>query len=186
MSVTESPALSLPAAATYGIDVSHSHVGFKIRHLMVSKTRGRFADFEGVVTIAEEPLDSSVEVTVQLASIDTRDAGRDEHLRSADFFDVEQYPTMTFRSTGIREAGAGQYKLDGELSLRGVTKPLVLDVSFEGTVTDPWGGQRAAFLATGEIDRDDFGLSWNQALETGGVVLGKKVEIEIEVELVKQ
>jgi polyisoprenoid-binding protein YceI len=153
---------------------------------MVSKVRGRFADFAGTITIAEEPLESAVEVTVQLASIDTRDAGRDEHLRGADFFAVEQHPEMTFRSTGLREVGRGAFAVDGELTLLGVTKPLTLDVTFDGTATDPWGNARAAFTATAEIDREEFGLSWNQALEAGGVLVGKKVEIEIEVEAVKQ
>ena len=187
MSVTENlTTTALPAAGTYAIDASHSHVGFKVRHLMVSKVRGRFADFAGTVTIADQPLESSVEVTVQLASIDTRDEQRDGHLRGADFFDVETNPTMTFRSTGVREAGKGHDQVDGELSLLGITKPFVLDVTFDGSATDPWGGKRAAFTATGEIDREDFGLTWNQALETGGVLVGKKIEIEIEAEAVLQ
>ena len=186
MSVTEQTSTTLPAAGTYAIDASHSHVGFKVRHLMVSKVRGRFADFAGTVTIAEAPLESSVEVTVQLASIDTRDEQRDGHLRGADFFDIETNPTLTFRSTGVREAVKGRYQVDGELSLLGITKPLVLDVTFDGSATDPWGGTRAAFTATGEIDREDFGLTWNQALETGGVLVGKKIEIEIEAEAVLQ
>jgi polyisoprenoid-binding protein YceI len=186
MSVTETVTTGLPTTGTYTIDASHSHVGFKVRHLMVSKTRGRFTDFEAVVAIAEQPLESTLEVSVDLASVDTRDAQRDEHLRAADFFDVANHPTMTYRSTGVREVGAGRFAVDGELSLRGITKPLSLDVTFDGTATDPWGGERAAFTATAEIDREDFGLTWNQALETGGVLLGKKVEIEIEAELVRQ
>ena len=175
-----------PATGTYGIDASHTHVGFKVRHLMVSKVRGRFADFEGTVTVAPDPLESAVEVTVQLASIDTRDAGRDEHLRGADFFDVAQHPTMTFRSTGVRPVGTNRYAVDGELSLRDVTKPVTLDVTYDGTARDPWGGERAGFSATAEIDREDFGLTWNQALETGGVLVGKKIEIDIEAEIVRQ
>jgi polyisoprenoid-binding protein YceI len=186
MSVTESTT-TLPATGTYAVDASHTHVGFKVRHLMVSKVRGRFADFEGTVTIAPEPLESSVAVTVQLASIDTRDAGRDEHLRGADFFDADNHPTMSFTSTGVREAGtAGRYAVDGELTVRGITKPLTLDVTFDGTARDPWGGERAGFTAKGEIDREDFGLTWNQSLETGGVLVGKKVELEIEAEVIKQ
>lgn len=184
MTVTETT--TTPAAGTYAIDPSHTHVGFKVRHLMVSKVRGRFADFEGTVTIAPEPLESSVEVAVQLISIDTRDAGRDEHLRSADFFDTANHPTMTFRSTGVRETGGGRYAVDGELSLLGITKPLTLDATFDGSARDPWGGERAGFTATAELDREDFGLTWNQSLETGGVLVGKKIEIEIEAELIKQ
>jgi polyisoprenoid-binding protein YceI len=176
----------LPAAGTYGFDASHSHVGFKVRHLMVSKVRGRFADFEGTVTIGDNPLDSAVEVAVQLSSIDTKDAGRDEHLRSADFFNVEANPTMTYASTGVRESGKGSFVVDGNLTLNGITKPVALALELEGTTTDPWGNQRAGFTATTSIDREDFGLTWNQALETGGVMVGKKVDIEIEAEIVKQ
>jgi polyisoprenoid-binding protein YceI len=176
----------LPEAGTYDFDASHSHIGFKVRHLMVSKVRGRFADFEGTVTIGENPLDSAVEVVVQLSSIDTKDAGRDEHLRSADFFDVETNPTMTYTSTGVREAGKGSFVVDGNLTLNGITKPVVLDLELDGITTDPWGNQRAGFTATASIDREDFGVTWNQALEAGGVMVGKKVEIEIEAEIVKQ
>jgi polyisoprenoid-binding protein YceI len=176
---------ALPATGTYGIDASHSHVGFKVRHLVVGKTRGRFAEVEATLTIADEPLASSVEVTVPLASVDTRDAGRDEHLRGADFFDVEHHPTMTFRSTAVRQDGEG-YLVDGELTVRGVTQPLTLEASFDGTATDPWGGERVAFTAKGSVDREAFGLTWNQKLETGGVLVGKKVEIEIEAEFVRQ
>ena len=176
---------TLPATGTYAIDASHSHVGFRVRHLVVGKTRGRFAEVEATVTIAEQPLESAVDVTVPLASVDTRDAGRDEHLRSADFFDVEHHPTMTFRSTAIREGGDG-YLVDGELTVRGITQPLTLDVSFDGSARDPWGGERLAFTARGSLDREAFGLTWNQALETGGVLVGKKVDLEIEAEFVKQ
>jgi polyisoprenoid-binding protein YceI len=176
----------LPAAGTYGIDASHSHLGFKVRHLMVSKVRGRFADFEGTVTIADNPVESSLEVVVQLASIDTKDAGRDEHLRSADFFNVETTPTMTYSSTGVRESGKGTFVVDGDLTLNGITKPVALAVELEGVTTDPWGNERAGFSATTSIDREEFGVTWNQALETGGVMLGKKIDIEIEAEIVKQ
>jgi polyisoprenoid-binding protein YceI len=178
--------LELPEPGTYAIDASHSHIGFVVRHLMVSKVKGRFADFAGTVTIGDEPTDSHVEVEVQLASIDTRDEQRDAHLRGADFFGVEDNPTMTFRSTGVRPAGGDRWVLDGELSLAGVTKPLALDVTFEGGARDPWGGTRIGFSARGEVNREDFGLSWNQALETGGVLVGKKATIEIEAEAIRQ
>jgi polyisoprenoid-binding protein YceI len=148
--------------------------------------RGRFADFSGEVTIADDPLASSVDVEVRLDSIDTRDPKRDEHLRSADFFGAEASPTMRFRSTGVREAGGDRFEVDGELSLLGTTRPLTLHTTFEGVATDPWGGERAAFSATGTVNREEFGLTWNQALETGGFLVGKDVEIEIEVEVVKQ
>jgi polyisoprenoid-binding protein YceI len=177
----------VPATGTYGIDASHSHVGFKVRHLVVGKTRGRFAEVDATLTIVDEPLASTVEVTVPLASVDTRDAGRDEHLRSEDFFDVANHPVMTFRSTGVRPDGAsGDYLVDGELTVRGVTKPLTLEASFDGGATDPWGGERIAFTAKGSVDREAFGLTWNQALETGGVLVGKKVDIEIEAEFVRK
>ena len=176
----------VPNAGTYGLDASHSEVGFSVRHLMVSKVKGRFSDVSGTITIAEDPLASSVEVTIGTASIDTRDEQRDAHLRSPDFFDVEQYPSMTYRSTKVSPAGKGRWLVEGDLSLHGVTRNVPLEVSFEGAASDPWGGLRAGFSARAELDREDFGLGWNQVLETGGVVVGKKVNIEIEAEAVYQ
>ena len=176
---------ALPATGTYAIDPSHTHVGFKVRHLM-SKVRGRFAEVEGAITVAEEPLASSVEVSVPLASVDTRDEKRDGHLRSADFFDVESHPTMTFRSTGVRQVAEGRFAVDGELAIRGTTRPLTLEATFDGAGQDPWGGERIGFTATGKLDREDFGLTWNQALETGGLLVGREITIEIEAEFVKQ
>jgi polyisoprenoid-binding protein YceI len=176
----------LPEAGTYPLDASHTHVGFVVRHLMVSKVKGRFTDVTGTVTIAPEPTDSHVEVEVQLASIETGDQQRDGHLRGADFFDVEQHPTMTFRSTSVRHVRGDQWLVTGDLTLAGVTKPLTLDVTFEGGAQDPWGGTRLGFSAKGEVNREDFGLSWNQALETGGVLVGKKATIEIDAEAIRQ
>ena len=175
-----------PATGTYAIDASHSHVGFKARHLVVAKVRGSFSDVTGSVEIAEEPLQSSVQVEVQLASIDTGDETRDGHLRSADFFDIENHPTMTFRSTGVRAVGGDRFDVDGELTVRGITRPLTLHAAFDGTAQDPWGGERAAFSATGKVNREEFGLTWNQALETGGVLVGKDIDLEIEAEVVRQ
>jgi polyisoprenoid-binding protein YceI len=174
----------LPAAGSYALDASHSQVGFAVRHLMVSKTRGRFSDFAGSVEIAENPLESSVAVTIQTASVDTRDEQRDGHLRSGDFFDTEAWPTMTYQSRSVRAAGKGHYVVDGDLTIQGVTQSVPLELSFEGGATDPWGGVRIGFSAKAELDREAFGLTWNQALETGGVVVGKKVTIEIEAEAV--
>jgi polyisoprenoid-binding protein YceI len=185
MSVTEITT-ALPTTGTYVLDRGHTHVGFKVRHLMVSKVRGQFGDFAGTITIGDEPLESSVEVTVQLASIATGDEQRDGHLRNSDFFDVEKNETMTFRSTGVRQVGPDAYDVDGELSLLGVTKPLTLHVEFNGTSADPWGGQRVGFTATAQLDREEFGLTWNASLETGGVVVGKRIDIEIEAEAVLQ
>ncbi len=173
------------APGTYAIDASHTHVGFKVRHLMVSKVRGRFTEVEGAVTVAADPLLSSVEVSVGLGSIDTGDEQRDGHLRSADFFDVENHPTMTFRSTGVRPAGDDRYEVDGELSVLGVTKPLTLHATFDGATVDPWGNDRLGFSATAKVNREEFGITWNQALETGGVLVGKDIEVEIEAEVVK-
>ena len=177
----------IPAAGTYALDASHSQVGFAVRHLMVSKTRGRFSDFAGTIEIGENPLDSSVEVTIQAASVDTRDEQRDGHLRSGDFFDAEAYPTLSYKSRSVRPAGKdGQYIVDGDLTIKGVTQPVPLDLTFEGGAADPWGGVRVGFSAKAELDREAFGLTWNQALETGGVLVGDDVKISIEVELVKQ
>jgi polyisoprenoid-binding protein YceI len=176
---------TIPEPGVFTIDASHSSVGFVVRHLVVGKTRGRFPTFDGAVTIAAEPLESSVEVTVDLASVDTHDEARDAHLRSGDFFDVEQYPTMTFRSTAVHPKGPGRYDVDGDLTIRGLTKPVTLDIELEGLALDPWGGERVAFTARGEIDREEWGLTWNAALETGGVVVGKRVKLEIEAEAVR-
>jgi polyisoprenoid-binding protein YceI len=182
--VTESTSRKdLPAPGDWAVDVSHTEVGFSVRHLGLAKVRGRFQSFEGTVHIAEQPEDSSVEVTIDAASINSRDEGRDAHLRGADFFDAEAFPTLAFRSTGVRPAG-NRWLVDGELTIKGVTRPVVLDTTFEGVGGDPWGGTRSAFSASTEIDREDWGLTWNAALETGGFVVGKKVKIELEVELI--
>jgi polyisoprenoid-binding protein YceI len=177
---------TLPATGTWKIDLSHSWVGFSVRHLGLAKVRGRFNDFSGSVDVADDPELSSVEVEIQAGSIDTRDGQRDGHLVSADFFDVEHHPTLRFRSTRVERVGHDHWAVDGQLTIRGVTRPVRLDVAFEGAGADPWGGQRAAFSGSTEIDREDFGLTWNQTLETGGVLVGKKVRIELEIELVKE
>jgi polyisoprenoid-binding protein YceI len=168
----------------WNVDPSHSTVGFVARHLMISKVRGRFGSFSGVVTIAEDPLASSVEATVDLASIDTGDAARDEHLRSADFFQVDPHPTMSFRSTEIRADG-DDYVLAGELEIRGVSRPVEFKLEFDGVSQDPWGNTRAGFSAQAEVNRKDWGLEWNVALETGGVLVSEKVKIQLEIEAVK-
>ena len=176
----------LPDAGAYELDASHSHVGFNVRHMMVSKTRGRFADISGRIHIGEDPLASSVEVEIQAASIDTRDESRDGHLRSPDFLDVEQHPTLTYRSTKVTPLRHDRWQVEGDLTVRGVTRPVPLEVTFEGGAKDPWGGDRVGFTARAELDREAFGLTWNQALETGGVLVGKQVKIEIEAEAVHQ
>lgn len=174
----------LPQAGEDALDGSHTHVGFSVRHLMVSKVRGRFEQVEGTVVIAEDPTQSSVNVTVALDSINTNDEGRDGHLRSADFFNTEANPHLTFVSTAVRPNGS-RWDVDGDATLNGVTAPLTLSVEFEGATIDPWNNVRIGFSATGELNRDDFGVSWNQALETGGVVVGKTVKLEIDAEAVR-
>jgi polyisoprenoid-binding protein YceI len=178
--------VTIPAPGTFEIDASHSTVQFVARHLMVSKVRGTFGAYSGSITVAEDPLESSVSVTIDPASIDTRDEGRDVHLKSADFFDVESYPEITYRSTGVRQVKGSSFAVDGELTVRGVTQPLSLDVDFEGVGQDPWGGERIGFSTEVELDREAFGLTWNQALETGGVLVGKKIRIVIDIEAVRQ
>jgi polyisoprenoid-binding protein YceI len=152
---------------------------------MVTKVRGNFAEVTGTIEITEQPEQSSVDVVIGAASIDTRSPDRDGHLKSADFLDVERFPELRYRSTGVRRNGR-TWQLDGELTVRDVTRPVVLDVEFEGSATDPWGGSRISFTAKGELDREDFGITWNQALETGGVLVSRKVQIELDVQAVRQ
>jgi polyisoprenoid-binding protein YceI len=175
------------ALGTWNIDPSHSAIAFSVRHMVVSKTRGRFNKWSGQLRFdAANPSASSVEVDIDPASLDTGDTQRDAHLRSADFFDVEQYPTASFRSTKVEVAGEGRYRVTGNLTVHGITQPVLLDVTYEGSGKDPWGGERAGFSATTTIDRKHFGLEWNKALETGGLLVGEKVELNLEIEAVKQ
>ncbi len=176
--------LSKLTSGTWNVDTTHSTVGFTARHLMISKVRGRFADFSGTLTIAADPLQSQLEASVDLASVSTGDDGRDGHLKGADFFDVERFPTMTFTSTGIKQ-DSDEYVLLGDLTIKGVTRHVEFDLEFDGVSPDPWGGTRAAFSAKTEINRKDWGLEWNVALETGGVLVSEKVKIELEIQAVK-
>jgi polyisoprenoid-binding protein YceI len=169
---------------TWTIDAAHSRVGFVARHLMITKVRGNFGAFEGAITIADNLADSNVSATVQMSSINTGDEGRDGHLKTGDFFDVEQFPTMTFVSKGLSVDG-DEGKLSGDLTLHGVTKPVTFDVEFEGVSSDPWGNTKAGFSAVTEINRKDFGVEWNAVLETGGVAVGEKVKIELDIQAVK-
>ena len=178
--------VTLPTTGTFALDRSHTEVGFVARHLMVSKVRGRFTDFEGTIVVADDPSASSVEVTIQAASVNTNDENRDNHVRNNDFLSVEEFPTLSFRSTKVELNPRGDWKVYGDLTVRGVTRPVVLDVEFEGVIQDPWGNQRLGFTASGEIDRNDFGVSFNAALETGGFVVSPKVKLEIEAEAVRQ
>ena len=192
MAVTETTTVTrdhdgaeVPLAGQYTVDASHSEVAFVARHLVVARTRGTFGSFEGSVTIAEDPTQSSLEAVVDLGSVDTRDAGRDEHLRSADFFDVATHPTWTFRSTKVTGSGS-DWTVEGELTIAGITRPVVLETELVGTQQDPWGNERVGFNARTEINREDWGLTWNAALETGGFLVGKTVKVELEVEAVRQ
>jgi polyisoprenoid-binding protein YceI len=176
--------LSKLTPGTWTVDTAHSHIGFVVRHLVVAKTRGTFGTFDGTITIAENPLESKVEATVQTASVSTNDEGRDAHLRNSDFFEAEKYPTFTFVSTGITPDG-GDYKLAGDLTIKGVTKPVTFDLEFEGVVTDPWGNTKAGFTAETEVNRKDWGLDYNAVLEAGGVLIGEKVKLTLEIEALK-
>ena len=175
----------VPAAGKWQIDKSHTTVGAVARHLMFSKVRGRFTEFSGTITVAEQPEDSSVEVSIDAASIDTGDAQRDGHLTSADFLDVENYPTLDFRSTLV-EAGGDGWTVTGDLTIRSTTRPVELAVEFEGVGTDPWGNDKAVFSATTEINREEFGMVWNAPLEAGGVLVGKTLKIELDVQAAYQ
>jgi polyisoprenoid-binding protein YceI len=178
--------LSALSPGTWTIDPAHSTVGFVARHLMITKVRGRFTDFSGVIEIAPDPLQSSVRATVNLASITTGDEGRDAHLRSADFFDTEsgESPTMSFLSTGLKEED-GEYRLHGDLTVKGVTRQVEFALEFEGVNTDPWGNTKAAFSAEAELNRKDFGITWNVALESGGVLVSDKVKVQLEIQAAK-
>ncbi len=178
--------VKVPAPGIFELDPAHSSVSFTVRHLMVSKVRGHFTDFAGTITVAEDPAQSKAEVTIQAPSVDTRDAQRDGHLKSPDFFDVENHPTITFTSTGLKHTSGEDFVLTGDLTVHGVTKPVELTVEYSGMATDPWGGERIGFSASTEIDRGEFGLTFNQSLETGGVLVGTKAKLELEVEAVRK
>jgi polyisoprenoid-binding protein YceI len=184
--------LDIPSYVTgsWAIDPAHSDVGFGIRHLMISNVKGHFTRFEGRIVTAEDPLDSQVTATIDMTSIDTANAMRDEHLRSAEFFEVDTHPTMSYRSTGIRPDGDG-FLMDGELTLKGVTRPVPLKLEINGFGFDPFApdpvtGARAGFTATGQVNRMDFGISYTGPIPGGGVTLGEQVQIVLEIEAVLQ
>ena len=171
-------------AATWTIDPVHSEVGFSVRHMMVSKVRGRFTSFSGEIVTAQDPTQSSVTAEIDLSSISTGQEQRDEHIKSADFFEVETYPTMTYKSRGIRVED-GEYVLDGELTLKGVTRNVPLRLELNGFGADPYGGYRAGFTATGEINRREFNVNFNAPMANGGVVVADKIQLHLEIEAVK-
>lgn len=180
-----SAVVALPAAAgDFSIDTSHSYVSFKVQHMVVSKTKGQFNDWSGKISLAEDMAKSSVEVTINVASIDTADEDRDEHLRSPDFFDVENSPTMTFKSKRIDKRG-GKYVAYGDLTIKGVTKTVALVFTLNGPITDPWSNERIGIeVEPLTIDRQEYGLTWSKTMETGGLMVGNDVTIDIALEAV--
>jgi polyisoprenoid-binding protein YceI len=177
---------ALTTQSTWTVDPAHTNLEFAVKHLMISTVRGRFSDIAGTLLLDDErPENSTVDVTINVSSIDTRQPDRDAHLRSADFFDAERFPALRFKSRRIARSGTG-FTMEGDLTIRGVARPVTLDVTHEGQARDPWGGQRAAYSATTKINRKDFGLTWNQALETGGFVVGDEVKITADVQFVRQ
>lgn len=174
------------AKTVWKLDPAHTLVEFSAKHLMISTVKGRISDVEGVINVDQnEPFNSSVEVTMNAASLDTRIEQRDQHLRSSDFLDVEKFPLIKFRSTDI-QGDEQNFKLTGDLTIRDITRPITLDVTFEGQTKDPWGGERIGFSATGKLDRRDFGLTWNVILESGGLTVSNDIKIQLEVEAIKQ
>jgi len=178
---------TVPAAGVWTVDPSHSRVAFVARHMMVAKVRGSFSGYSVDLTIGEDPTQSSLSVSIDAATLDTGDEGRDGHVKSADFLDVEQFPTITFTSSSVAPGkGEDEWAIQGDLTIHGVTKPVTLAVELSGVAADPWGNDRAIYEAELEIDREDFGLTWNQPLAGGGVLVGKKVKFELEIESVRQ
>ncbi len=174
----------VPAVGAWKIDPAHTEVGFVGRHFGISRIRGRFVGVDGGVTVADELSRSHVEVVIDMASVSSGDTSRDDHLRSPDFFDVERHPTATYRSTALEVDGA-RGTMRGDLTLKGITRPIGLTVVFRGQTVDPWGNERAVFSASGTIDREDWGLTWNMVLEAGGLLVSKEIGLEIEAELVR-
>jgi polyisoprenoid-binding protein YceI len=174
----------IPVAGVYTIDPMHTTVEFIGRHLMITKVRGRFPEVAGTITIDDEPTKSHVEVEMQVTSIDTGIPDRDAHLRGSDFFNADVYPTITFKSTKVEAGRSGTWDVTGDLTVRDVTRPITLEVDFDGAAASPFGDERISFSAATEVDREDWGLTWNVALETGGVLVGKKARIELNVQAV--
>ena len=172
-------------AGDYTLDHTHTRIGFVARHAMVTKVRGAFNEFEGTAHIDSDLSKSSAQLTIQAASIDTRNADRDGHLRSNDFFDMENYPEITFASTGVRQTDDTTVQVTGDLTIKGVTKPVTVDFEYQGSATDPFGNERVGFEGAVTINRKDWGVNWNAALETGGVLVSEKVTLEFEVSAVK-
>lgn len=174
----------VPAQGTWNLDPTHTIITFEARHMMISKVRGSFGSASGTINVTDDPLASKVEVAIDTASVESGTEDRDNHLRSPDFFDVENYPQMTFRSTNVEPAGDG-YRMTGDLRIKDVTRPVVLDFEFTGGLIDPYGNPRVAFSASFEANREDWDLTWNMSLETGGFLVGKEIKVSIDAEAVK-
>jgi polyisoprenoid-binding protein YceI len=185
MTTTSQSVRTAPAAGSYELDQSHSSVSFSARHLMVSKVRGRFPVTGGKLVIGEDPQQSSVEATIDVSAVESGDPKRDEHLRSPDFFHAEKFPTVTFRSTKVHDEGDGEFTLEGDLTVKDTTRPVTLKGEYLGSEASPWGDTRIGFSAEVEVSRKEWGLEWNVALETGGVLVGDKVKLAIDAEWVK-
>jgi polyisoprenoid-binding protein YceI len=183
--VREGEELELPSPGVWRVDPAHSSVTFSTRYMMLSKIRGRFADFDATIFVAENPEDSRLEAAIDAASIDTNHRVRDEHLRSPDFLQVDLFPTLSFQSTQVSLVDEASLQVWGDLTIRDITRPVVLDVEFLGVAPDPSGVDRAAFVGRTEIDREDWGIVWNKPLDTGGVLAGKRIDIEIEIQALK-
>ena len=184
MSVSVTPTVQA-ARGTWEIDPAHSSVEFAVKHMVVTTQKGLFARVNGAIVMDEaDPASSSVEAEIEAASIDTRWSDRDAHLRSADFLDVERYPTIVFKSTRVTPRGHDRFDVVGNLTIRGITREVTLDVEYNGRGQDPWGGSRAGFSATASIDRTDFNMTWNSTLEAGGLLVGNQVKIHLDVEAI--
>ena len=185
MTTATAPALT-ELTGTYTLDPAHTRIGFVARHAMVTKVRGAFNEFEGTATLdGADPANSHVQVTISAASIDTRNAQRDEHLRSNDFLSMQEYPRITFSSTGVRQIDETTFEVTGDLTIKGVTNPVTVPFSFEGAAKDPFGNERVGFEGSVTINRKDYGITWNAALETGGVLVSEKVTLEFEISAIK-
>jgi polyisoprenoid-binding protein YceI len=168
------------------VDPAHSSIEAIVRHLVIAKVKGRFLSFSGLVHVAEDPIQSWAEVTIDAASIDTGEPQRDEHLRSADFLDVKRYPTIDFKTTFLSKTGRGKFQAGGDLTMRGQTHPVSVDCEYKGLTTDPWGNERLVLTAESEFDRTRWGVNWNQALEAGGLVVSTEVQVQAEIQAVRQ
>jgi polyisoprenoid-binding protein YceI len=177
--------VQIPAAGTFKLDPAHTRVGFMAKHMMVSKVRGTFNEFEGTITVAENPLESTVTATITTSSIHTRQEMRDNHLRSNDFLAMDEYPEIVFESTGVERVGEDSARVSGDLTIRGVTKPVAFEMQYTGSAKDPFGNLRLGFEGATVINRKDWGVSWNASLETGGVLVSEKVTLEFDVSAIK-